>query len=247
MRTGLALIALLGMVAVCLAGSISTEAEVCAPADRVAVMMFVRQEVSENQSGEAALDATWDRARQWLINNGFTPDRIVVGEAAVRLFSDEKQYLVRRITLVEPIDPQKADQSAEKLARLVDQAMARGLEPASRLTVLEADRQGMMYRSGEIAGQFVFFLPRDPAKLVEEATRKGMEQLRRQIELLSATASLPTLHQAHLSIEEPPLLDTDLADGRIGISGASADAVSAQVKVSGLGMALASESGLRWV
>ncbi|MCC7351923.1 MAG: SIMPL domain-containing protein [Phycisphaerales bacterium] len=227
----LILMFLMAAAAVCRGGTVSAEAEISGPADRVAVMMFIRQETSENQSGEAALDAVWDRARQWLINNGYKPEQIMAGPVTRRLFNNEQQYLVRRITLVEPVDPAKADQVAEKLARLIDQAMARGLEPASRLMSLDADQQGMMFQSGGVAGQFVFFLPRDPAGLVEQAARKGMEQLRRQVGWLSAAASLPALHPVDLTIDEPAQLESDLSQGRIGINGDSADEVLARVKV----------------
>lgn len=219
------------IAAVCPAGSIAAEAEVSAPADRVAVMLFIRREVTETDSGAAAMDATWDRARQWLINNGFKPDQILVSPVLSQLFGDEKQYLMRRITLVEPIDPDKADATAERLARLVDQAMARGLEPASRLAVLAGDQRGMLYRQGQTAGQFIFFLPSHPSELVEQAALKAMEQLRQQAAMLAAATQLPAAHLLNLTIREPALLESDLAEGRMGVSGASADEVLAQVKI----------------
>lgn len=227
----LILVLMLAAAPACLAGEVSVEAEISAPADRVAVMLFIRQEMPDTGSADAALDAAWDRARQWLINNGFKPDQILVSPVSARLFGDEKHYLVRRITLVEPVDPAKSDAVSERLARLVDQAMARGLEPASRLLVLAVDQQGMWNRSGDAQGRFIFFLPRDPAKLVEQATRKAMDQLRGRIAMLSAAANLPALHQNELTITEPPLLESDLAGDRIGVSGASADAVLAAAKL----------------
>jgi len=218
----------------CQASSLTAQGHASAPCDRAVVMLFMRIEAHPDGSEQQQLENNWKEAKTWLNNFGVKDEQIVLRPVVARLFQDQKRYALKRLAITFKIDGDKGEEDLNTIAQLVDQASARGMYPVSQMMMLAAEPESVALPSPAIsdaANHFIFFVPADGKKLVEDAVRDAIAAVRKDSARLAGAAHVKPPKMKELHLDTTAFVPMDVASGQLGMASTTFGLVHAYIPV----------------